>query len=261
MRIDTAGQKGNPVIIMLNGSFTTGRPLQRFAQQYLAEDYYVICPTWDGHDEEGGVFDTRAGQAKKILAWLKDNAITEVALLQGLSMGAEVAVELTRQIRDDDAVIVRRCFCDGGPFFAFPTPFRSLMYMKFRNFIHLGKNGQTEKLMNNRMIKWMVHGDIEPYREMMGDLPVDVLTDETIRNESDACYTFDFPAFSREEQRKMVFSWSTDEPARKSAKKIKRAYPYAAYKSPGAMGHGGFILRDPEKYAAVMRKLAGKESR
>jgi len=256
MRFDTAGQKGNPVIVMLNGSFTTGRSLQRYARQYLAEDFYVVCPTYDGHGDDNTVFDSRAGQAKKILEWLKDNATRDVALIQGLSMGAEIALELMKQICDDGQIRVHRCFLDGGPFFYFPAPFRKIMYFKSLKFIRLGRNGQTEKLMNNRMVRWMVHGDVKPYIDMYGDMSVDTLSDETIRNVTEACYTFDFPEFSEEEQKKMLFSWSSDEPARKSAKKIKKHYPCARYKSAGAMGHTGFILRDPSKYADVMKKLA-----
>jgi len=256
MLVDTVGRNTNPVIVMINGSFTTGKPFLKFADEYLSDEFYVVCPTYDGHHEGNTVFDSRQGQARKIFSWLKENFISEILLIQGLSMGAEVTLELAKQIVDDGTINVHHYFLDGGPFFDFPKLFRKFMYFKFKKIINMGKDGNTEKLMNNRMVKWMVHGDIEPYRDMMGDMPVDVITDMTIQNETEACYTFDFPRFARDEQEKMTFSWSSDEPANKSAKKIKECYPYAAYQSAGAMGHGGFIMRAPEKYAEVIKNLA-----
>jgi len=256
MLFNTAGHMENPVIVMINGSFTTGNIFREFAETYLADDFYVICPTYDGHHAGGTVFDSRAGQAAKIARWLREQSIREIALLQGLSMGAEVALELMKQLSADGSITVNRCFLDGGPFFRFPAVFRKFMYLKFRKVITMGQKGNTEDLMNSPLVKWIVHGDIEPYRAMAQGMPVDVITDETIRNETEACYTFDFPPFDEKDQKKLLFSWSSDEPANKSAKAVRRHYPYAEYKSAGAMGHGGFILREPGKYARLMRRLA-----
>ena len=260
MLFETAGNRDNPLIVMINGSFTTGNGFANFAEKYLKDDFYVVAPTYDGHHEGGTVFDSRKGQAAKILQWLKSEGFTNIAVLQGLSMGAEVAVELMHLISQDGTITVNRCLFDGGPFFAFPAGFRKLMYFKFKGFLDSGKKKGTEELMHNRMVRWMMGDDMDKYLDSMmdvfGTIPVQLITDETIRNETEACYTFDFPGFSEEEQKKFVFSWSVNEPAAKSRKKIREHYPYAVYKTPGALGHSGFMIKEPEKYARVLRRLA-----
>jgi len=260
MLFETVGDCSHPVIVMINGSFTTGEGFANFARKYLADDFYVIAPTYDGHYEGSPAFDSREGQAAKILAYLKEEGIREVAVLQGLSMGSEVALDLLDQISRDGSVSVRRCFFDGGPYFRFPGWFRRIMYLKFRGFLNAGKKKGVEAMMDSRMVRWMM-GDMTDCQESMmdvfGHIPVDVITDETIRNETEACYTFDFPTLSEELQKRCVFSWSSDEPAGKSSKKIKARYPHAVYRSPGALGHSGFMIRKPQKYAALLRRLAG----
>jgi len=242
-------------VAMLCGSFMTGGMMLNFARRYLGNDVHVIAPTYDGHDSKDLTFDSRKGQAKKILTGLKERGCTDIALLQGLSMGAEVAVEMYALSEQDPDITIHRCLFDGGPFFAFPAWLRKIMRFKFKSFIHSARTKSEEEIMKNRMVRWIVHGDVEAYRGMVTDMPFDVLTDETIDNESDACYTFDFPELSVEAQKRSVFSWSSNEPARKSAKKIKAHYPLATFRDAGEMGHGGFMLHDPEGYARLMRAL------
>jgi len=259
MLFDTAGKKGQPVIVMINGSFTTGKGFLKFAERYLADSYYVVIPTYDGHHEGPEVFDSRAGQAGKILNYLKQENLRRIAVLQGLSMGAEVALELMHQIDEDQSIKVEHCFFDGGPYFHFPAFFRKIMYVKFKSFLDSAEKKGTEAMMENSMIKWML-GDMSAYeenlRDVFGSIPAGVITKETIKNETEACYTFDFPEFSPEMQRKFVFSWSDNEPAKKSQKEIIKHYPEATYESPGSLGHSGFMIKDQRGYAKRLMDLA-----
>ena len=261
MIFDTMGNKENPVIIMINGSFTSGRSLSHIAEK-LVDEFYVIMPTYDGHHENGGEFSTRAIQVQKIMDYLRQEDIHEIALIQGISMGAEVALDLAAAVFNADDMNVKSCFFNGGPFFKFNIIMRKIMQRKFIGFVHACQYGTVDEIMerfaHNKMVKWMVKGDLEPYREMVQGM-ADVapfMSDQSVRNESDACYTFDYPEIPQDEQKKYLFSWSSDEPAFKSYKKIKKCYPYAAYKNDGKLGHGGFIMKQPDKYAAVMRRLA-----
>ena len=96
--------------------------------------------------------------------------------------------------------------------------------------------------------KWFIEGVVDSAR---------YISDESIDNESDACFTFDCPEALEEEQKKYVFIWSEDEIPLKSSKKIRRHYPHAQYWSPGKLGHCGFIFRKPEEYAAYLGSIAG----
>jgi len=257
MLFDTVGQKGNPVVIMLNGSFTSGKTMAVYADRFK-DEFYVICPTYDGHYDNGGTFTTRQAQCEKIVSWLKENGIKEVALIQGLSMGAEVALDLAAMIANDPELDFKHAYLDGGPFFAFAKPMRAIMRKKFKTMIHQLQEGGTEALMNNRMVKWMAGDSVESYGSMVDDMPAVYFSDETIENESDACYTFDFPPFDEAHEKRLVFSWSDNEPAHQSRKNIEKHYPKAEYRSAGKLGHGGFMLIRPDEYETVIRNLANQ---
>jgi len=261
MIFDTVGEKGNPRVVMLNGSFTSGSALIPLAER-IADSCYVVLPTYDGHHKDGGEFTTRQGQAEKIMTYLAAEGISDIALLQGLSMGAEVALDLAVMLAESPDFTVRRCLFDGGPFFSFGPVMRAIMRKKFTGLIH-GCQGKTpeeawEHINANKMVNWMVKGDLEPYRSMIWDMAGDAphMTDQSIANESDACYTFDFPEASPDVQATWTFSWSSNEPAHSSAKRIRKHYPHANYRDAGPLGHGGFALREPEAYADLLRALA-----
>ncbi len=262
MRFETVGQKKNPVVIMLNGSFSTGKGLMHIARA-ISNKFYVILPTYDGHYQNGGEFTTREKQAKKIISYLKKEKIKHIALIQGASMGAEIALTLAAMLSNTDICVEHYLF-DGGPFFHFCLPFRMIMRKKFKAMVHQAQNGSEEEIIecfsNNKMVQWMIHGDISPYKWFIQGLAEAAphMSDRSISKESDACYTFDFPAVSIQEQKKYYFIWSTNEPAFKSAVNVQKHYPYAKYNSPGALGHCGFISRQPEKYAKFLMKLAGQ---
>ena len=257
MIFETVGKKENPTIIMLNGSFSTGKGLLNIAEK-LSDKYYIILPTYDGHHKDGGIFTTREKQANKIIEYLRENNIKDIALLQGASMGAEIGLTLYSLMQRDE-FNVEHCLFDGGPFYHFPWLMRMFMRAKFRSMVHQAQEGTLdeviEKFSNNKMVQWMVHGDISPYRWFIEGLAeaAPFMTDESINNESDACYTFDFPDISKEAQERCYFIWSTNEPAFTSNKKIRKHYVYSRYGTPGDLGHCGFISREPEKYTDFLR--------
>ncbi|MBQ4312398.1 MAG: alpha/beta hydrolase [Oscillospiraceae bacterium] len=261
MIFDTAGKSTSPAIVMLNGSFTDGKSLLPIAEK-LADEYYIIIPTYDGHHENGGIFTTREEQVRKIAEHLKEENITRLALIQGISMGAEIALDLAAYLYEEDEIEVNRCFFDGGPFFSFPLPVRLIMQKKFMSFVDGCRYGTEEEIIarfkENSFVKWAAKGDITPFREMILGMAsvAKYMSDTSVCNESDACYTFDFPYVPYTEQKKYYFSWSSDEPARESKSAILDNYPDAKFINAGKLGHGGFITKKPDKYAEVMRKLA-----
>lgn len=264
MIFETRGDKKNPAILMLNGSFSTGEGLIHIAEM-ISDEFYVILPIYDGHHKDGGIFTTRDDQASKIIAYLKSGKICRLALVQGASMGAEIALTLASKMPSSGITVDRYLF-DGCPFFNFPALYRLFMRKKFRSMVHQAQHGTleeiTDRFAKNRMVNWMIQGDISPYKWFIKGLAdsAPYMSDESVNNESDACYTFDFPQASVQEQRKYLFIWSLNEPAYKSCKKIKKHYPEACYRSPGKLGHCGFISRRSEEYADFLRKLANNES-
>ena len=263
MIFETVGNKEKPVILMLNGSFSTGAGLLHIAEM-ISDEFYIILPTYDGHHENGGSFTTRDDQAGKIISYLKKEGIGHLALVQGASMGAEIALTFASKM-PEAGISVDQYLFDGGPFFHFSGWFRAIMRMKFKSMVHQAQHGSyeeiTEGFSKNKMVQWMIHGDISPYKWFIKGLAdsAPFMSDASIGKESDACYTFDYPEASSEEQKKYLFIWSTNEPAFKSYEKIRKHYPNAKYWSPGDIGHCGYISRKPDEYAVFLRKLAKQE--
>jgi len=257
MKFETVGEPESPVIVLMCGSFMTGQGMMGIAER-LADDYRVICPTYDGHYPGGGTFDSRESQAQGVVRHLEREGIEAVRVIGGVSMGAEVVLDLAAMVEGQPApsVNVGRYLLDGGPFFRFPALMRWVMRRKFLGMVRMGRERPAEDMLRNPFVSWVIHGDVEPYRALMGGIAFDCLSDETVRNESDACYTFDFPELSVEAQRKLLFSWSSNEPARQSAKKVRACYPHATYRDAGELGHCGFMLKEPDRYAELVRQLA-----
>lgn len=49
MRIRTVGDDGNPVIVMLTGSFCQSKSLGMFVRKTEKKDYYIILLEYNGH--------------------------------------------------------------------------------------------------------------------------------------------------------------------------------------------------------------------
>lgn len=266
MKFETVGDIRSPAVIMLNGSFTTGQGLREIAER-LSDTFYVILPTYDGHYEQGGEFTTREDQAAQLLRYCADNAIEEIALLHGLSMGAEIALDLFAGACREETLRIHQCLLDGGPFFSLPFLGRLALRRVFRRLVSALRGKTIAQVMasrrSSRGLRLLLGAELSQYREMIEDMlqAVPCMSDRSVDREADACCSFDFPAIRPEMQQKLYFTWSVNESARRSRKKMERLYPGAVFADAGNDGHCGLMLRQPENYAALMRTLASSALR
>ena len=256
MKIKTIGNKSNPAILLIPGMFCTSEMPEIFAR-FLEDSYYSILPTLDGHHKEEPVYHSKEADAAGIVSWLHENGIESLALIQGTSMGAEVALEVAHQID----IPVKRYLFDGGPFFHFPRFFRAIMAKKFMMFMRMVKGKEKDQAINGLMqdpfVKKVGGGSLESYRGLMGGFcEVGQWIDKaSVRRISDTCYKCDLPDFGSEIVRKFIFLFSENEPARKSEKRLRRKYPEAEFVIMSGYGHAGFQALEPEKYAEYIRNV------
>ncbi|MBE5865070.1 MAG: alpha/beta hydrolase [Lachnospiraceae bacterium] len=90
MKIEVLGDKKKPAVLLVHGMFCNADSVKHFAK-YLQDEYYVIVPTMSGHYPGSADYISKEKEAEAMLKYLHDNEIEELALLQGTSMGAEVA--------------------------------------------------------------------------------------------------------------------------------------------------------------------------
>lgn len=101
------GNKNNKAIIFLHGgglSWWTWEP----QIEALKNNYFVVAPIIDGHGEDGdNTFVSIQKSAKNVINYIKENCNRKVFAICGLSLGAQILVEILSKERDitENAVI------------------------------------------------------------------------------------------------------------------------------------------------------------
>ncbi|MBQ6796404.1 MAG: alpha/beta hydrolase, partial [Clostridia bacterium] len=223
----------------------------------LADDYYVILPTLSGHYEGSADYISKEDDAGLLLDYLHDNGITDIRLLHGTSMGAEVALE-TARICD---IPISHYFFDGGPFFNFPKWFRAVMRNKFQGFVNICKNKTPEdairSILKNGFIKALLQKDSSTYEPMLHDFCTvcTTVSDLTVRNITETCYACQLPDFDEDTQKKFLFFFSGKEPARMSRKRLIKKYKLSEFKDIENYAHCGFQIAKPEEYSQYIKQV------
>lgn len=258
MQFMTMGRKGAPAVLLIHGMLSSGDDPLTFGK-YLADGYYVISPTLDGHGDDGSELVSAQQEAQNITAYLKDEQITSLALIQGSSMGAEVALAVADECRRK-GISVGRCFFDGGPFFDFSPVKRCFMKHVFRHLIKAFEGDPDkvfDKLNRNMFVKFVARDKLRDYGPLLRSIAGKrrTFTDSTVDGMVETCYHCKLPVFTHEEQRSFVFFFSLDEPARQSKSRLKKAYPNAVYRDVRGYAHCSLQFTRPKTYAKLLRQV------
>ena len=252
MKINTLGDKNNSAVVLIPGMFCDDTSVLPFAK-YLQDSFYVILPTLDGHYKNSENYTDVHDQARKLIKKLHEMDIKKIALLQGTSMGAEVAFAVANECD----IEIEHCFFDGGPFFMFPKWFRFFMQKKFEGFVKKFKGKTKEDALNDKFVQWLGGDNLKDYGEMIDSFvkSSDFMTKESIKGIVKTCYACELPEISNELQEKMIFHWSEKEPAQKSKKRLMKQYQYAKYIEYPGNGHAGFQAAKSKEYAEYLREI------
>ena len=258
MTFETMGDRSSPAVLLIHGMLCNAESSRAFGK-YMADEYFVIMPTLDGHGDDGTDLISAAEEAEKILAYLKENGIEKLALLQGSSMGAEIALAVY-ELLNAGGIYVQKCFFDGGPFFDFSHAMRKIMYRKFSKLAKIfdtdDPQAACDKMMNSGMMKFVAKGKTADYEPMIRSITAErrSFSDTTIRGMTNICYKCKLPHFTEGEQRRMIFFHSNEEPARKSRGRIMKAYPLAVFRGINGYAHCGLQMQKPKAYAGLLKK-------
>lgn len=216
MKFSTYGDINNPVIIMLSGSFAPGKSMEKIYNR-IKDKFYIIVPEYTGHYEGSSTFTTRKQEAEKIKHFIIQNQIANIKLIYGQSMGTEIGMELLDQLLKSN-IKVEKAFWDGAPFIKVSYLYKKFMYFKFKTMISMFRNKTIDDVMNWKFLKKFAGDKVEQLRPMIESVIAcsPYLTNETIRNETECCYTFDFPMMTNEMQKNICFFYGEDEKAYKS---------------------------------------------
>lgn len=256
MRFNTFGNKTAPVIIMLTGSFCPARSME-YLYSELKKDFYIIAPDYNGHYKESKSFTTRQKEAAEIAEYLVREEINSVRLIYGQSMGAEISIELISQLIKK-GITAENALLDGAPCIRLSKAYKAFMLFKFRSMIKMFKNKSVDEAMNTGIIKAFYKNDAEVMRSMIEPLAeiAGIISDESIKNEVECCYTFDFPPFDEKIQKNMHFFYDRDEKAcRTCLKGVQKAYPHAEYIIKSGYGHLTYSQKCRTEYIGLIKKI------
>ena len=258
MTFETKGNIENPAVILIHGMLMSGEDPLVFGK-YLADEYYVISPTLDGHGDDGSELESAEQEARNIVDYLINTNISDVALIQGSSMGAEVALAVCNECKSR-GLNVGHCFFDGGPFFNFNPVKRFFMIRVFRRLTKIFENEPDkafEKLTKNKFLKFVVKDKMKDVESLIKNLTEKrrSYSKKTVASMVKTCYNCILPEFTKKEQSSFVFFFSLDEPARQSKPRLKKAYPYAKYRDIKGYSHCGFQFSRPKAYANMLKKV------
>lgn len=96
MRMFEYGKENSKVIILLHGGGLSWWSYRDVAER-LQEEYHVILPILDGHAGSDTPFTSIEENAKRIIQYIDDEHNGYVDLIGGLSLGAQIAVEILSQ--------------------------------------------------------------------------------------------------------------------------------------------------------------------
>ena len=99
MRYREFGPNGGKAVVLLHGGGLSWWN-HRAAAEALAGDCHEVLPILDGHGGSDRPFTSIEDNAREILSWMDERLGGRVALLGGLSLGAQVAVEMLHQRPD-----------------------------------------------------------------------------------------------------------------------------------------------------------------
>ena len=257
MKFDVFGKRENPVIVMLTGSFCAG-PCLEYLYTKLCDDYYVIVPTYNGLYEGSGDFTTRQNEVKLIADYIVNENIHSVRMVYGQSMGGEVGAELVKQLLNRGVKVENAVF-DGAPMIKLSRAYKAFMRSKFNTIIRLAKTKSVDDVMNMSIIKQLGGSKISTLKPMLEDVAAvaPYISKQTIKNQMECCYTFDFPVMSEEMQKNMYFLYGAEEKAYKTCfKGVKKAYPHANYKVEDGHGHMTFSVEHTDAYVEMLKNIS-----
>ena len=219
----------------------------------------MILPEYNGH-YENSTFTTRQNEAKEVVEYIQKQNIHTIKMIYGQSMGAEIAIELFKQLEKTN-INVDYCFLDGAPCIKLPYLYKKFMHFKFNQILKMMKKKEVDQILNMKLIKKIARGNTENLRPMIEPMALiaQFLTKESVKNETECCYTFDFPSFDKETQNKMYFFYGKEEKAYKTCYSgVKKAYLQANSIFKEGYGHLMYSIKKTDDYIEILKDICEK---
>ena len=99
MTVIEFGKQNKDTVFLLHGGGLSWWNYRKVAK-LLEQDYHVILPVLDGHADSDAAFTTIEDNAARLISYIDTHFGGQIAVLGGLSLGGQVALEILRQRPD-----------------------------------------------------------------------------------------------------------------------------------------------------------------
>lgn len=239
------GKANAPAIMLLHGGGLSWWNYREPAER-LARDHHVILPILDGHSGSDRGFTCVEDNAAEIIGFIDRELGGSVALLGGLSLGGQIALEMLSQRND----ICRRALIESAS--VVPSELtRALIGPAFGSCYGLIKRVWFSKLQFRALgIKPALFEDY--YRDTCGISRQDMIA----FMKASASYSVK-PGLAGCSARTYVYVGEREKrPMRRSAELIRDALPHSELRSLPGMRHGEFSINHPEDFARAVGGIA-----
>lgn len=233
LNIITYGHPDHEKILLLHPMFTNAHFFDFSIDKWI-DQYYLIIPTYKGHDSHSTYISTE-DEIKSIDAFLQKHHITHLKAVIGFSLGGNIAFQYFCQHKDCiDQVII-----DSAPLFKFPRFVKKYFYNKYKKcLLEIKKHPEKTVEALNQCFNGMgeAQQDVAP-----------MVTIESLKNLIESCYHNPMPKLDVFSQRKMTFVYGTKDIARLCIPRIKTYRESRIVKVP-SFNHCGYFRKHIDDY-------------
>jgi len=243
MRFREFGPNEGKAVVLLHGGGLNWWNF-REAARALAGTYHVVLPILDGHAGSDRPFTSIEDNAREILSWMDGRLGGRAALLGGLSLGAQVAVEMLHQRPDlcDAALVESAALIPDRLTHALVGPAFGSSY------------GLIRRRWFSKLQFRSLHMDLALFEDYYRDTCTIEKRDMIAFVQASAAYAL--PDLSGVTARVAVYVGEKENGRmQRSARLLKDALPGAALHVLPGLYHGEFSLNQGAEYARAARTL------
>ena len=241
------GNKHDKTIVMIHGTGMSWDMLHS-AANLLTEHYHVILVSVLGHDPKTTEEFTSVEQiAAEIETALTDRGYATVELLYGLSMGGGIALRMLA----DNRILFRRAVIDAG-ITPYELPWVVTRMILLNDFLMMEWGKHSKRALSLAFSP-------EDYSQEAVDgmfLALRNMTARTIWRVYDSTDNYSMPVLFPKLDTKIEYWYgSKEEKERKlDIRYIKKHIPDVRFRRITGMNHGQYVMTQPERFAADIRK-------
>ncbi|MCR4634241.1 MAG: alpha/beta hydrolase [Erysipelotrichaceae bacterium] len=253
MRIYEFGKENPECILLIHPSLVTWDYFE-YAVPLLEEHYHLLIPALPGYDlNDDSEFSSVETIALQLAGQLADKGIRKVNTVYGCSMGGSIALRMAidEKLHADNIVM------DGG-ITPYQLPWILTRFIALRDFglMALGKIGGEELIVKAFSSAEFSEEDMRYAAKIFHHC-----TYKTLWNTFDSCNNYRMPKKVMHLPYRICYWYAEKERKARDwdIRYMKKYLPDTVFKCFEGMDHGDMALFYPQRMAAELRKMSGKQ--